>query len=69
VDRVRVWVRVLVFGGGGAGAEGVRVMTTVTRTVEGGAAGLLEMMAVEVVVRVTREGVAEEGWTPGHGEG
>lgn len=65
--RVRVCVRVLVLGGGGGAAEGVSVMMTVTRTVEGEAAGLLEMMAVEVVVRVMREGVAEEGWTPGTG--
>lgn len=62
---MRVWVRVLVLGGGGGAAEGVSVMMTVTRTVEGEAAGLLERMAVEVVVRVMREGVAEEGWTPG----
>ncbi len=43
--------------------DGVMVMTTVTRIVEG--VGSREMMLVEVVVRVVRAGLGRGEWTPG----
>lgn len=59
---VRVTVEVM----GAAEVEGVMVMTTVTRIVEG-SPGRRERMEVEVVVIVVGEGAGSWEWTPGGG--
>ena len=59
LDGLAVWVWVMVLVWGRGVEEGVMVMTTVMRIVEGVGRGMTE---VEVVVRVVREGRGvEEG--------